>query len=111
MICRKKTNILSLYTFQNIHVTLHVSNQQVALSLMIDPVLESTTFLSCLRVASLKVDLFAVLDRILDKVTNQLLLQRGVRDVIGWTVNQVDGNDPGGSMNQNCLSYEYIRLF
>ena len=65
--------------------------------------LESTTFLSCLRVASHQVDLFAVLDRILDEVTDELLLQSGVRDVIGWTVNQVDGNDPRGSVKQKWL--------
>lgn len=78
----------------SVSLTLHVSDQQVTLSLMVDPVLESTTFLTSLRVTSLQIDLFAVLDRILDKVTDQLLLQRGVRDVIGWTVNQVYGNNP-----------------
>ncbi len=88
--------------FRIFHVfqTLHVSNQQVALGLLVDPVLESTTFLSCLWVASHQVDLFAVLDWILDKVTNQLLLQSGVRDVVGWTMNQVDGNDPKGSTKE-----------
>lgn len=89
-------------------LTLHVSNQQVALSLMVDPVLECTTLLSRLRVTSHQVDLFAVLDWILDKVPNQLFLQCGIGDVIGWTVNQVDGNDPVGSMKQ-CQTKEAER--
>jgi len=95
-----------VHIFQNVlppPQTLHVGNQQVALGLMIDPVLESTTFLPGLRVASHQVDLFAVLHRILDEVSDQLLLQRGVRDVVGGTVNQVDGNDPGGSRKQKGL--------
>lgn len=57
--------------------------------------LESATFLSCLRVTPHQVDLLAVLHRILDKVTDELLLQCGVGDVIRRTMNQVDGNDPG----------------
>lgn len=75
--------------------TLHVSDEQVALRLVVDPVLESTTFLSGLRVASHQVDLFAILHRVFHKVADELLLQCGVGDVIGWTVYQVDGNDPG----------------
>lgn len=63
---------------------------------MVNPVLESAALASRLRVSSHQVDLFAVLDGILDKVPDELLLQRGVRDVVGRTVNQVDGNDPGG---------------
>lgn len=62
---------------------------------MVDPVLESATFLSGLRVTPHQVDLFAVLHGVFDKVADELLLQCGVGDVIGRTVNQVDGNDPG----------------
>lgn len=75
---------------------MHVSDQQVPLGPVVDPVLEGAAFLSRLRVASHQVDLLAVLHRILDKVSDELLFQRGVGDVIGRTVNQVDGNYPGG---------------
>lgn len=60
-------------TFKNIYkkiLTLHVSNQQVALRLMVDPVLESATFLTRLWVTPHQVDLFAVLDGVFDKVTD-----------------------------------------
>lgn len=73
---------------------MHVCDQQVSLCLVVDPVLEGAAFLSSLGITSHQVELFAVLDRIFNKVTNQLLFQRGVGDVVGWTVNQVDGNDP-----------------
>lgn len=54
--------MLNLNKCKAFFLTLHVSDQQVALSLVVDPVLEGTTLLSCLRVASPQVDLFAVLD-------------------------------------------------
>ena len=96
--------ILHFQTF-SIPPTLHVSNQQVAVGAVVDPVLESAALLSGLRVAPRLVDLFAVLDRILDEVSDQLLLQRRVGDVVGWTVNQVDGDDPGGSVKQRSVSW------
>lgn len=92
-------------------LTLHVGHQQVAISLVVDPVLEGTTLPPRLRVPPHQIDLFAVLHRILDEVADQLLLQRGVRDVVGRTVNQVDGNDPGGSSKvQLILHYIVMQL-
>lgn len=109
----KQNNLQIKTTCVLVHIstrTLHVSDQQVAVSLVVDPVLESTTLLSRLRVAPLQVDLLPVLHWILHKVPNQLLLQRGVRDVVGRAVNQEDGNNPGGSKEQNALSSEYLYI-
>lgn len=76
---------------------MHVGHQQVALGLVVDPVLEGAALLARLRVAPQQVDLFAVFDRVLDEVADELLLQRGVRDLVGGPVNQVDGDDPDHS--------------
>lgn len=76
-------------------LTLHVRDQQVSLRLVVHPMLEGAALLPRLRVAPRQVDLLAVADRVLDKVPEELLLQGGVRDVIGRTVDKVDWNDPG----------------
>lgn len=102
--------MLNLNKCKAFFLTLHVSDQQVALSLVVDPVLEGTTLLSCLRVAPPQVDLFAILDWVLDKVPDQLFLQRCIRDVVGRTVDQVDGNDPGGRMKRNLELEFYMVL-
>ena len=77
-------------------LTLHVCDQQVSLRLVVHPVLEGAALLPRLRVAPLQVDLLAVTDGVLDEVPDELLLQGGVRDIVGRTVDKVDGNDPGG---------------
>lgn len=92
--------------FVSVALTLHVSDQQIALSVLVDPVLESAALLPRLRVTSHQVDLFAVLDWIFDKVTDQLLFQCGIGDVVGRTVNQVDGNDPGVHMRERDTIYK-----
>lgn len=95
MLKTEKLDTSEVHFFPSLSPTLHVSDEQVALCIVVDPVLEGATFLSGLRVTPPQVDLFAVLHGVFDKVADELLLQRGIGDVIGRTVNQVDGNDPG----------------
>lgn len=96
--------------------TLHVSNQQVSFRPLVHPMLEGATLAPRFGVPPHQVDLLAVLHRILDKVTDQLLLQRGVWDVARRPVNQVDGNDPvcrggregiKGFKHFLCMAYDH----
>lgn len=93
--CRKSVNKpLKLVINESLSVlTLHISNQQVSFSLRVNPVLERTAFLSRLRVFPHQVDFFPVLHRVFYEISNQLLLQRGVRDGVRRPVNQDYGDD------------------
>lgn len=74
--------------------TFHVCHEDVSICPLVDPMLEGAAFEHDLRGASCHQAAISLSDTVLLAEPTQVLLHRGIRDVVGWSVNQVQRNYP-----------------
>lgn len=74
--------------------TFHVSHKDVSVCPLVDPMLEGAAFEYDLRGASCHQAAISLSDTVLLTGPAQVLLHRGIRDVVGRSVNQVQRNYP-----------------
>jgi len=80
--------------------TLQLSEQQVPVGPLVDPVLQGTALLLHLRPGPGDQSGLATQPAILQVDPLQVRLHRGVGDRVGWPVHQVDRDNPGGRQQQ-----------